>query len=340
MRILFVGGGSGTGLQRLLALQRVGHEVFPVDPLSYLPANRLLSKWINETGAWGISKLVERRVLGVARGTGMSFDLVWVDSGYVIGSDLVRMLKRQFGLVVSYNNDNPFARYGWNKWRQYRECIHLFDLIAMRHMNIDQLKYWGAKAVLGICMTADEVIHKPVSLAAAELEFWSSDVCFVGNWMPERGPFMARLLQRGIPISIWGDRWHKAKEWRRLKPAWRGPGVHMEDYVKPLLAAKICLGLLSKDNCDLHTRRSVEIPAVRALLCAERTSEHLRMYEEGMEAMFWGDVDECASICAELLEDPERRKEIAGRGHERCIKNGYFNETMVNEVISHATERV
>jgi len=185
-------------------------------------------------------------------------------------------------------------------------------------------------------MTADEVVHKPVVLSPSDRAIWSSEVCFVGTWMPERGPFMARLHEQNVPLSIWGDRWQKAKEWSLFKSAWRGPGVYRNDYIKPLLASEICLGLLSKGNRDLHTTRSIEIPALGALLCAERTTEHLQMYEEGKEAIFWKDADECAEKCMMLLKNPRLRKEIAQRGHERCRKNNYYNEPTLSKIITSA----
>jgi len=37
----------------------------------------------------------------------------------------------------------------------------------------------------------------------------SADVAFIGTWMPERGPLIAHLIERGAPLSISGDRWQK-----------------------------------------------------------------------------------------------------------------------------------
>jgi spore maturation protein CgeB len=106
-----------------------------------------------------------------------------------------------------------------------------------------------------------------------------------------------------------------------------------EDYTKALQCAEICLGLLSKGNRDLHTQRSIEIPYAGGLFCAERTKEHRYLYEEGEEAVFWDDADECADRCFELLGDEDRRKAIADEGHRRCIENGHFNEDVMEKII-------
>src|SRR3984893_15402741 len=99
--------------------------------------------------------------------------------------------------------------------------------------------------------------------------------------MPERGPFLARLIELGIPLTIRGNRWNKAKEWPLLENFWQGPGVYNdEDYAKAIQCAKVSLGLLSKGNRDQHTTRSMEIPSLQGLLCAERTREHESLYRE------------------------------------------------------------
>ena len=334
LKILYIGANYGTSRHRYLALQRLGHEAFIVDPLSFIPSNRLVGKWIYETGAWGLEGWVKKKVLDSIQG--MKFDFCLVDGGHIVGPEMVKALKGRCKHVVNFNHDDPFSKVEWRKWRLYRESIPEYDLlVVVRAQNIDEVKSLGAKNVLHVFRTADEVAHKPKVLSSDESTAWSSDVCFIGTWMPERGPFMAELIERGVPLSIWGNRWHKAKEWEVIKSAWRGPGIYSEDYVKPILASKICLGLLSKGNRDFHTTRSVEIPAVGGLLCAERTTEHLEMYEEDKEAVFWRDAEECAAKCLKLLQQPELCKKIALRGHKRCLKNNYFSEPTLKKIIDY-----
>ena len=270
---------------------------------------------------------------------GMEFDFCLVDGGYVVDPRLVQELKRKCKYIVNFNVDDPFSSPHWRKWRLYRESIPEYDLLTVvRTQNIDEVGLSGAKKVQHVLRMADELAHKPIELSTNDKANWASDVCFIGTWMPERGPFMAKLIEQGVPLSIWGDRWQKSKEWKIIQAAWRGPGIYTSEYIKPIIAAKICLGLLSKGNRDLHTQRSVEVPAVGGLLCAERTTEHMDMYEEGKEAVFWEDADECADVCKALLKDPERCKYIAKRGHERCLENNYFNEPALEKIISCAME--
>ena len=102
---------------------------------------------------------------------------------------------------------------------------------------------------------------------------------------------------------------------------------------------QICLGLLSKGNRDLHTRRSVEIPYIGSLLCAERTREHLTMYKEDEEAVFWDTPEECAQKCLALLADEEKRSRIAEAGHLRCMASDYLNEPVMRRILDALPDR-
>ena len=119
------------------------------------------------------------------------------------------------------------------------------------------------------------------------------------------------VVRRGVPLSIFGPVWRKAREWPLLQPHYRAEYLDGDSYAYAVQCAKVSLGMLSKGNRDLHTTRSMEIPALGGLLCAERTEEHLALYRDGEEAMFWSDSAECARACQALLADEPRRQRIA-----------------------------
>ena len=217
--------------------------------------------------------------------------------------------------MINLNLDDPFGRRDLNSWTQYRSAVSEYDLVVVvREENIAEARALHAKRVLRIYRAADEVAHAPRELTPAEQEKWGSEVLFVGTAFPERGAFFRELVRLGVPLSIYGNKWSELKEWKALKTCWRGPGL--EDpysYSTAILAAKVSLGLLSKENRDLHTTRSMEIPSLGGAFCAERTSEHLHLYEEDKEAVFWSSPEECAAKCAALLADDVWRRGVAAR---------------------------
>jgi hypothetical protein len=263
-------------------------------------------------------------------------DLVWVNGGDLVSPWLVRKLKERFGKVVNYNNDLPFGERDKLRWKNYFKSVPFYDLLLTRsNTDFEKPLKLGVKKVVAMYMLADEVIHKRQTMSEAEINNWSSDVLFVGTWFPERGGFLKELIEKGVPITIYGDRWHKAPEWETIKPFWKGCGLSGLDYTYALQCAKICLGLVSEENNDLHTRRSMEVPALGSLLCAKRTYEHQFMYEENNEAIFWDDAKECALVCNNLLKNENQLKKISAQGHTRFHANGFTNEKFLSGVLQH-----
>jgi hypothetical protein len=91
---------------------------------------------------------------------------------------------------------------------------------------------------------------------------------------------------------------------------------------------------MSKGNRDLCTTRSFEIPQLGGVFCGERTSEHLSLYDEGTDAVFWNDPEECAEKCKRLLSDETWRRQLASNGQLRAIRNGTRNENVMNQIVS------
>ena len=333
VRIAYIGPNWGTSLHRAAALRRLGHDVSIVDPWSYFGRSPWVGRWIHYAGAFGMSKLIDKPVLRNVQEADP--DLVWVNQGEFLGPHLLKRLRALSVPIVNYMNDDPFGGHrNGLRFRLYLEAVPYYDLLAVvREPNVTEATAHGARRVIRIHMSADEVAHRPRELTHEDLVQYGSEVAFVGTWLSERGPFMAELIRLGLPLAIWGDRWHKAREWSVIQPHWRGPGVYDERYAKAILSAKVVLGLLSKENRDLHTSRSMEIPALGAVFCAERTSEHMSLYDDGVEAVFWSTPEECAAACHRLLAEEAYRKAVARRGRERVQRNGHYNEQVLTGIL-------
>ncbi|WP_406699012.1 glycosyltransferase [Singulisphaera sp. Ch08] len=336
MKILFVGPNQGTAYQRRKALERLGHETHAINPEHCLSKRKPWPKLHKETGGYFVKRRVTKWVLesmGDER-----YDLAWVDWCRYVDASLVGEIRRRCGRVVNYNNDDPLGSRDGIMWSLYRSTIPLYDLVVvMREQNVAEAEARGARKVLRVYMSADEVAHAPRVVEESERAQWESDVLFLGTWFPERGPFMAELIRQGVPLSIRGGQWKKAKEWPLLRSVWKGPGTASDDeYAWRIQGAKVCLGLLSKGNRDLHTQRTMEIPLLGGLLCAERTEEHERLYQDWDEAVFWSNAEECAEVCRRLLDDEPKRRAIARAGRERCLANATQNEKVLERVLAEA----
>lgn len=335
MTILYIGDThpSSGAAQRARAFERLGHAVMRLDPEKALLRSRVGVIFHYRTGYSFLQQRVQNWLSALI--SDQVFDIAWVDSGSVIGPAIVKLLRRHAGSVINYNCDDPTGTRDPGRWKSFRQAIPDYDaLIAVRDESFSEYYKFGAKKVVQVMRSYDEFDLARPSLTVQELQKWSSDVIFVGTWMPERGPFLVDLVDRGVPLSIYGDRWRKAPEWKNLQLAYRGPAVEGSDYVAAIKGAKIALGLLSRGNRDQHTIRSSEVTYIGTLFCAERTCEHAAMYNEGSEAIFWSSADECARLCCELLSDEDRRKKIAQAGHEKIKRLGLSHTQVISRILN------
>ena len=338
MNILYIGQAAEgtTSRHRADALRRLGYQLTLVDPLEVLPTHPVLRQINFRTGyrlyTRAIARLIKERV------GNRHFDVAWVNGGYAISAACVRWLHERARFVLSYANDDPTGPRDPTKWSSYCPSIPDYDLcVVVREFNRQEFLDLGAKKVLRVMMGYDEVAHAPLPFSAEDAKQWSSEVAFVGTWMPERGPFLAELIRLGVPLTIYGDRWSRAREWPTIKAHWRAASANGPNYVRAIQYAKVSIGMLSKGNRDMHTQRSTEIPFIGSAFCAERTPEHTQMFEEGKEAIFWQDAQECAAACRELLADEPRRQRMVEAARAKLRSLALGNEEVCTRILQAVT---
>ncbi len=331
--ILYVGNDGGTALDRANALRRLGHRVDHLNLRDLLPRTLWIDRVTWKLGGHMLSPWIVR-ALPEALGD-RQYDLCHVDSGELVSPEVLRVIRQHARKVINYNIDDPFGQRDVARFAAYRRSVPLYDLcVVVRAENVAEARRRGARDVLRIFRSSDEEAHAPRSITPQIAAKWHSEVLFLGTWFPERGPFLAELIGLGVPLTIRGSNWSKAREWPLLKNHYMGGHMQGDDYAFAIQCARVSLGLLSKGNRDLHTTRSLEIPSLGGLLCAERTPEHLEMYVEGEEALFWDSAQECAVVCRDVLRDEPRRKRIAEAGRARSLRNQYHNEAVMRQIVA------
>lgn len=341
MRVLYVGHATAgsTSRHRADAVARLGHDVVIADPYVAFVASlggRLSSAFHYRTGYRFLQQPVCEWVEKLLQQYAGWPDLIWMDSGELLGVGAVQGLRRLGRPVVLFNVDDPTGKRDGRRFDSLLAALPQYDLcVVVREPSVNEFYACGAKRVRHVWRSYDEVAHRPFDNTAEIPRTFRSEVAFVGTWIRGEGrdTFLMGLIERGVEVSIWGERWQKSPAWKRLQKYWRGPGLKGRDYVAAIQGAKLTLGLLSHANRDLHTTRSAEIPYAGGLLCAERTSEHLAMYREGEEAVLWSDVDECAAVCHKLLADSALRERIRSQGMTRVRQAGFGNEAVCGDIL-------
>jgi len=342
MKILYLGhlDPRQTSTHVAEALVRLGHQVELRDPFDELGTKRY-SRWVGALHYRSGYRLLQWQARRWARSlplTAMAPDLIWVDSGELFGRGVLRVLRQAGVPVVLRSNDDPTGPRDARRFRSLRRALPEYDLLAVHARDeVGEAEYraHGVRRVLPIVMGYDELHHQPFADREAIEPRLRSKVAFVGTWIPgdARDDFVCRLLELGVPVSVWGNNWHKAPRWPEVQPHWRGPALTGRDYVGALQGAEVALGLLSHANRDGHTQRSNEVPYCGGVLCAERSSEHERMFRDGEEAVFWRDADECAAQCQRLLADDALRERIRQAGMLRVRANRVGNEDVARQIL-------
>lgn len=332
-RVLYVGDLNrySRSYQRFLAMQELGYEVAGISfvPGSYLPGvspgpglwYRLRYKLGYPVDETGVNRFIP------AKAQSFKPDLLWVDKGLMIRPATLEAVKKEHPQVKTVLWMEEFIVPRCNRSVYSMACLPHYDFVftpKSQNYHSKWVSQKGIKKLFLVDDTYDPNTHFPISVSESEREEFGSDVGFIGTFEQDRAEKILFLARSGLGVRVWGNGWQ----------AWVGrhPGLRVEnrplyglDYSKAICSTKINLCFLRKHNRDRQTNRTMEIPACGAFMLAERTGEHLRLFEEGKEAVYFD-----ANNAGELLEKaryylahPDERQAIAGAGRERCLKSGY-----------------
>jgi spore maturation protein CgeB len=339
MKILFVGSLSGvanTCAHRHQALVKLADKVDAVNtqkkPISlwYRIAYHLFLYGLpiklpdNSNANKEIKRLVSQN----------EYDIVWIDKGVTINKDTLLHIKKASPKtkIVSYSPDNMALRH--NQSQNYLECIPYYDYhFTTKSYILENMRKLGAKQVFFVNNGYNPAFYYPHELSSTDNILLGGDVGFIGTWEKERCESILFLAKNGIHVRVFGSKqWEKYKNYHPNLTI-VNHGLYSEDYPKALQAFKISLCFLRKMNFDQQTARTMEIPSCGGFMLAERTDEHLALFEEGKEAAFFSSNEELLAKCQYYLSHDEERKAIAKAGLLRCKTSGYSYEEIIQKML-------
>jgi len=214
----------------------------------------------------------------------------------------------------------------------FEKSISLFDIHFTTKSNIiDVLYKKGALKVFFLNQAFSQYDHYPEEYN----KNFDFDVLFIGSAEQKRYESMCYLAENGININVFGNAWGTAKY-----PSVKNLVIHRkplieEKYRQAISSSKINLCFLRKMNDDLQTARSIEIPGCKGFMIAERTDEHIKLFKEDIEAVYFSNNKELLEKVIFYLDNENLRKEIQANGFKKVIKFRYHYDDMVNRIISH-----
>jgi spore maturation protein CgeB len=266
------------------------------------------------------------------------YDVLWLDK--ILNVDDITLQKvKEINLnckIVGYSPDDMYAKH--NQSRQFLKSLPQYDIyFTTKSYNVKELMSLGCPKVIFIPQAFDSLAHCPMNVDIEARKKYGGPVGFIGTWEKEREVSMLNLAKSGINIRIWGNGWENKKYYNKSLHI-EGRAIYAKEYALAICAFDINLCFLRKCNRDLHTTRSIEIPACGAFMLAERTDEHQSLFKEGVEAEFFSSDDELLDKVKYYLAHPEKRIMIGKAGRERCLKSGYSNHDRMLDVFKYIDE--
>lgn len=336
MKILYVGSlqPNSNSFARFKTLKEMGHTIQGLDTEPILfNGNPIWSRTHHFLNLGpGIFEIGNQLVHAVRD---FQPDLIWVDNKPFIPLSAIKEIRKiKPFFLVAVVTDDAFGKYSFG-WQILKKTMPMYDAhFVQRIVNIAEYQKLGAKLVLECDRSFDPSRHYPVELSDDDLQKWGSEIGFIGTYASYRAGVLSRLIQKGFPVSIWGNDWEGKPEWSIIQPHFRGKAEYGENYRKILSGMKIALHFLRKENRDDQDSRTFEIPACGAFMLAERTPKHLRYFEEGKEAEFFEDEQGLECKLKFYLENLEIAKTISINGRERCLSSGYDHRSRLQFVLN------
>lgn len=360
MRVLFVGymGRGQTSGMRCAALRRLGYDVVSVDAGTLWQGTGYLARQVGQRMPHG-DRIERFNEQVMAAALHHEPQMLWAEKQEYLHPETIRALQDRGALAIHYNPD-PYFSLEWKRTPLADACLEVYDVfVVTKRYELDAYGRYTRGQIVYSPLGYDPVGHAPVAIPQDP----GQRVVFVGGWEPRRERLLALAREQTAGVAVWGYGWAMAQQSRlnvlralrlgRLNPGHRlyvgrrqlslasatragevGNGeIYEERYAEAVGASSIALGFVREVCPDQHTTRTFEIPALGGFMLADRTEEHLELFEEGREAEYFSNDEEFVDKVRFYLANDGPRIRISRAGHKRCITSGYSYDDRIRAVM-------
>ena len=219
-----------------------------------------------------------------------------------------------------------------NRSRFFERTIDLYDLIVTtKSPEISEFRRRvSTEKLLLTSQSYDSTLHYPRCSFAEKRH----EAVLIGLSEPSREHTVLRLLQAGIPVRIGGRGWERFVQrcGSRLPLTYAGPAIFGHEYAVTLSSALLGLGMLTRRFPELHTTRTLEIPACGTALATPITSETRKFFQPN-EAIFFENADDLVAKAIELWPRLDDLRSITEAGLARIRGGSFDNDSMIATVL-------
>lgn len=216
-------------------------------------------------------------------------------------------------------------------WKKYAPHYDFYFTIQ-KDGFFRELDKIGVKNYHYLPQAADIETHVPLNNNGHALDFYSSDVSFMGAGYYNRQKFFLGLLDYNF--KLWGTEWPEHSIlWRYVQN--NGERVSVEDTVKIFNATKININLHSsvcyegvEPEGDFLNPRTFEIASCGAFQLVDYRSMLPQHFEVNNEIICYSTLEEAREKINHYLHHPSQRQKIAEQGRNRVIAEHSFEHRM------------
>ncbi|HLA09959.1 MAG TPA: glycosyltransferase [Pyrinomonadaceae bacterium] len=340
LKILFLGENWYGSCARAccFALRRQGHDVTDIDQQTVFPQ---LRRKASRAALRALRPMLSVEYNELILDTAHSFqpDLLLAFKGQFLAADTLRRLRADGIALYNYYPDTSAFAHGSMLQHSLPEYDCTF--FTKEFLAEDVIKQVPLRETVYLPHGYDPEIHKPVHLDQRDRSQYQCDVGVIATFTARKEQLLDELvsIRPKINLRIWGNQWEKIGS-RNLRPFICGAPLNGTSYAKAIRAFRINLAIMSgivkgASQGDETTTRTYEIPACGGFMLHERTTEALRLYEEGKEIACFSTVEELAEKIDHYLAHPNERAQIAAAGHARCVPAYSYDNRMAEIVRWH-----
>lgn len=245
-------------------------------------------------------------------------DLVWIGKGVLLYPSTVRIIRQRADTLIHYTPDTAF--YG-NQSRFFNTTMNDYDLIVTtKSFEVDHYhRYVAAEKLFLTTQGYDPNVHYP----RTDIEKKTQAV-IIGLCEPDREKCVRILRANKIPVVVGGKGWENIVRsfYGDDGFTFLGEKVFGESYARALCEATIGLGLMSKTFPELHTTRTMEIPACGTILATQKTSETARFFQDN-EVLFFSNFEDLAQKIKFYFSEPNSAQLLADRGRKKLLNQPF-----------------
>jgi spore maturation protein CgeB len=337
VKILYFGTLSpeGNGRHYARAFEKLGHAVQYFDPGYYLSTNvaQRITQKLTKAPRKARIRMVDAELLAMCNKE--NFDLVFVMSENFLSKDTIEAIRVETSshppLFVFHSLDNLFSN-GIKKPKDFFETFTAYDFVfTTKSFNVARYKELGQSQAHYVQSSFEPSVHHPVPEETSLYGDKFFPVTFIGTFDHSREDYVKAI--GWDRLHIWGNDWKRFKGYLKNHKAITPRAIYGEEFCDIVSHSQVNLGLLRGEAGDLHTTRTLEIPACGGLQLAPRNDEILSLFEEDKEIVCFGSLEEMESKIDFLLGHKATCSQIARAGYERCLKSGYRYEDQAKEIL-------